>query len=118
MAVFLAVTIHWTIIDVKFSDAMISMKCNKRRSITVLSIIQDPLYSGGNMIIIIDNSKNLPIVSCLTTFILTPVDLSSCTFRICFLCFILLFWNHVFTWVSLRLKAFANSTLSGVDRYR
>lgn len=42
---------------------------------------------------------------------------SSLCFLTCFLCFILLFWNQVFTCVSVRLKALANSTLSGVDRY-
>lgn len=43
--------------------------------------------------------------------------LSSCIFLSCFLCFIRRFWNHVFTCVSLRLKADASSTLSGVERY-
>lgn len=43
--------------------------------------------------------------------------LSSCIFLNCFLCFILRFWNHVFTCVSLRLKADASSTRSGVERY-
>lgn len=37
--------------------------------------------------------------------------------RSCFLCFIRLFWNHVFTCVSLSPSAVASSTLSGVDRY-
>lgn len=37
--------------------------------------------------------------------------------RSCFLCFILRFWNHVLTWVSLNPSAAANSTLSGVDKY-
>lgn len=51
-------------------------------------------------------------------FFRIPFAFSSCSFRICFLCFILRFWNHVFTCVSLRLSAFASSTLSGVERYR
>lgn len=37
--------------------------------------------------------------------------------RNCFLCFMRRFWNHVFTCVSLRPNADANSTRSGVDRY-
>lgn len=37
--------------------------------------------------------------------------------RNCFLCFMRRFWNHVFTCVSLRPRATANSTRSGVDRY-
>lgn len=37
--------------------------------------------------------------------------------RNCFLCFMRRFWNHVFTCVSLRPNAEANSTRSGVDRY-
>ena len=35
----------------------------------------------------------------------------------CFLCFIRRFWNQVFTCVSERWRAAANSTLSGVLRY-
>ena len=41
--------------------------------------------------------------------------LSSCR-RNCFLCFIRRFWNQVLTWVSDKCKAWANSTLSGVER--
>lgn len=37
--------------------------------------------------------------------------------RNCFLCFIRRFWNQVFTCVSLRPRAAANSTRSGVDKY-
>jgi hypothetical protein len=44
--------------------------------------------------------------------------LCCCCFLICFLCFIRLFWNQVFTWVSDRFRAPASSTRSGVERYR
>lgn len=37
--------------------------------------------------------------------------------RNCFLCFMRRFWNQVLTCVSLRPKAEANSTRSGVDKY-
>lgn len=44
-----------------------------------------------------------------------PVVLSV-PFLNCFLCFMRLFWNQVFTWVSDKFKAFASSTRSGVER--
>lgn len=72
-----------------------------------------------------ENGKEIPPVLssalfppfCLGAFPPEAVLFSSCTFLSCFLCFILLFWNQVLTWVSLKLRAPASSTLSGVDRY-
>lgn len=53
---------------------------------------------------------------CKNTFPYIPDEFKS-RLRSCFLCFIRRFWNQVFTWVSLKPSAAANSTRSGVDKY-
>lgn len=56
---------------------------------------------------------------CVPELLVVPLlgDLVSEVFLSCFLCFMRRFWNHVFTCVSDKLRAFASSTLSGVERY-